>query len=71
MSDDLVGQFAVFPDAILRQIGPQVGLGATWRGDRTSGFGDIQQGAGFWIAAAKLVEVAGQFRRQDDQVCLA
>ena len=65
-----VGQLAVSPDAIPRQVGPQVGHPRDVRGNGIPRLGHIEQRARLRIAAAKLMEVVGPFERQDDEVRL-
>jgi hypothetical protein len=66
----LVGQLAVSPDAIARQVGPQVGHPRDVRGNGIPRLGHVEQRAGLRIASAKLMEVVGPFERENDQVRL-
>ena len=65
-----VGQLAVSPDAILRQVGPQVGQPRGVGRNGIPRLGHIEQRARLRIAAAKLMEVVRPVERQDDQVRL-
>ena len=65
-----VGQLAVSPDAIARQVGSQVGHPRDVRGNRIPRLGHVEQRAGLRIAAAELMEVVRPFEREDDQVRL-
>ena len=66
----LLDQLAVAPDAVARQVGADVEVGAERRHARVAGLGHAEQRARLRIALAEAQEVVGEVGGQDGEVAL-